>query len=162
MRSRTRAALAFVLTASAAGCTAPYHGRTSVPSDPVTVERSGEQVFTDHGIPVLEWEPDLRVESGWFMATRLWSPDVVAARVDCGMDRQGRPRAAEERVELSLTLEIYTGDGTRSGVRLVSDAHTVPRSVGESGHRCVLNERFAQDLLTAITGRSRRLVGATR
>lgn len=141
----------FALALGLASCIQPFHSRSGVQADPITIERQGEAVFTQYLIPVAERAANYRVESGWFVANEVWSQDAITQRVDCGFDPQGVPTTVGSKIELSVTLRVdYRNIGTR--LRIASEGHTVPTVESHEARRCALSDPFVQELLTAIAG----------
>lgn len=62
-----------------------------------------ESVFQRHSIPVESARPGSgRVESGEFEVGGTWGGEPLDARVDCGRDEDGEPRAASAPVRLTV------------------------------------------------------------
>ncbi|NIP79993.1 MAG: hypothetical protein GWM90_12530 [Gemmatimonadetes bacterium] len=151
-----RLAILFLIAGFNVSCIYPRQGRT-VPGDAMVLESRGAAVFAQYLIPVAERATDRRVRSGWFRADQTWGQAaLLAERVYCGRDEDGRPRAEYMPVEMSVTLRL----GMRSGgtrLSLDSEGRTVAGvdSDGEEA-RCRLRAEFAEELLAVIAGDWRR------
>jgi hypothetical protein len=141
------------------GCAPPLLNPPSaeVPVDPEQVVRAAEMVFHRHEIPVeRELSGPGTLRSGDFEVEGYWGGEPIEARVDCGWDREGLPRAIQGPIRMDVRLRARSQlvDRTRDarpGSRLELHGRGTLLTLGEEV-RCTLTREFGERLVDAIAG----------
>lgn len=97
------------------------------------------------------------IASGGFGIEKVWGPGPIEQRVDCGMTRDGTPRAALGPVWMSVEAELTPSNDALATARAGASFSRHPTDVqlraagevtiGEDTHGCGLTEEFSREIL---------------